>query len=182
MKIIRFDAQGQIFERIDTDHAVHRGDHWLLVGGARTAASGKVTYFDTENLKTRLTRDELLGIGGKPEEVPFWDLVETAEKVEKSGTNGKPYLVQYHSLTALPLFLVAMTIIAATVCLRFVRFGQFGRMILGGILSGFVLYTVTSLITALGSNGVIPPVVAAWSPGFVAILFGMSVLLHQEDG
>ena len=182
VKIIRFDAQGRIFERIDADHAVHRGNHWLLIGGARTAASGKVTYFDTENLKTRLTRDELLGIGGKPEEVPFWDLVETAEKVEKSGTNGKPYLVQYHSLTALPMFLVAMTIIAATVCLRFVRFGQFGRMILGGILSGFVLYTVTSLITALGSNGVIPPVVAAWSPGFVAILFGMSVLLHQEDG
>ncbi|MGI9350382.1 MAG: LPS export ABC transporter permease LptG [Rhizobiaceae bacterium] len=182
VKIIRFDAQGQIFERIDADHAVHRGDYWLLVGGTKTAASGKVTNFDTENLKTRLTRDELLGIGGKPEEVPFWDLIETAEKVEKSGTNGKPYLVQYHSLTALPMFLVAMTLIAATVCLRFVRFGQLGRMILGGILTGFVLYTVTSLITALGSNGVIPPVVAAWSPGFVAILFGMSVLLHQEDG
>ena len=113
---------------------------------------------------------------------PFWSLLATAKKVEKSGTNGKPYLVQYHSLTALPLFLVAMTLVAATVCLRFVRFGQFGRMILGGILCGFVLYTFTSLITSLGSNGVVPPIVAAWSPGFVAVLFGISVLLHQEDG
>ncbi len=107
---------------------------------------------------------------------------EIAKRVEKSGTNGKPYLVQYYSLTALPLFLLAMVIVAATVCLRFVRFGQVGRMILGGILCGFVLYTLTSLITALGSNGVVPPALAAWVPGFVATLFGMSVLLHQEDG
>ncbi|MEM9278437.1 MAG: LPS export ABC transporter permease LptG [Pseudomonadota bacterium] len=182
VKIIRFDAEGNIFERIDANHAVHRKDHWLLIGVTRTAASGKTVESDTEKLKTRLTSTELLGIGGEPEEIPFWDLLETAERVEKSGTNGKPYLVQYHSLTALPMFLVAMTLVAATVCLRFVRFGQIGRMILGGILCGFVLYTVTSLITALGSNGVVPPIVAAWSPGFVAILFGMSVLLHQEDG
>lgn len=182
VKIIRFDNTGSIIERIDASHAVHRGNHWLLVDVIRTSAEGKISRSGTEKLETRLTRDELMGIGTKPQEVPFWNLLETAQKVEKTGTNGKPYLVQYHSLTALPLFLVAMTLVAATVCLRFVRFGQVGRMILGGILSGFVLYTITSLITALGSNGVVPPAVAAWSPGFVAILFGMSILLHQEDG
>ncbi|MEM7216079.1 MAG: LPS export ABC transporter permease LptG [Pseudomonadota bacterium] len=182
VKIIRFDANGAIFERIDSNHAVHRGNHWLLIGVTLTKASGEVVESETKKLKTRLTTDELLGIGGDPAEVPFWSLLETADRVEKSGTNGKPYLVHYHSLTALPMFLVAMTLVAATVCLRFVRFGQVGRMILGGILSGFVLYTITSLITALGSNGVVPPIVAAWSPGFVAILFGTSILLHQEDG
>jgi lipopolysaccharide export system permease protein len=77
---------------------------------------------------------------------------------------------------------VAMVIIASTVSLKFVRFGQIGRMIIGGILSGFVLYTVTKFVTSLGSNGIIPPIVAAWSPAIVAIFFGVSILLHQEDG
>ncbi len=182
VKIIRFDNSGAILERIDANHAIHKGAEWLLIDASRTGPNGITTRFDALEIETRLTDDELLGAGSKPEEVAFWDLKEVAARVEKSGTNGKPYLVQYHSLTALPLFLVAMTLVAATVSLRFVRFGQLGRMIFGGIFFGFVLYTMTSLVTALGSNGVVPPVVAAWAPGFVAILFGMSMLLHQEDG
>ncbi len=182
VKIIRFDRFGSIIERIDAKHAVHKENEWLLVDVSRTGADGKTADYDTYELETRLTDDELLGAGVRPEEVTFWDLKEVAARVEKSGTNGKPYLVQYHSLMALPLFLVAMTLVAATVSLRFVRFGQLGRMIFGGIFFGFVLYTMTSLVTALGSNGVVPPMVAAWAPGFVAILFGMSMLLHQEDG
>lgn len=180
--VIRFDANGDIINRINARHAVHQENQWLLIDASRTGADGRTTNLDTVTIETRLTDDDLLGAGNSPEEVTFWDLPEFAERVEKSGTNGKPYLVQYHSLTALPLFLVAMTIVAATVSLRFVRFGQLGKMIFGGIFFGFVLYTMTSLITALGSNGIVPPIVAAWAPGFVAILFGMSMLLHQEDG
>ncbi|MEM7290320.1 MAG: LPS export ABC transporter permease LptG [Pseudomonadota bacterium] len=182
VKILRFDSDGKFLQRIDAANVIHRGDHWMINSASVIAEDGNTTANVSTKLPTSLTRDELLGKSGKPEEISFWDLREVAERVEKSGTNGKPYLVQYHSLTALPAFLFAMVLVAAGVCLRFVRFGQVGRMILGGILCGFVLYTVTSLITALGSNGVVPPVVAAWSPGFVAILFGMSVLLHQEDG
>ena len=180
--VIRFLPDGHIKERIDASKAIFRNTHWTLIALKITDASGNSRTQNSMKLKTGLTESELLGITAKPEGVSFWKLLEVAERVEKSGTNGKPYVVQYHSLTALPMFLVAMVLVAATVCLRFVRFGQVGRMILGGIFCGFVLYTVTSLTTALGSNGVVPPLVAAWSPGFVAILFGMSVLLHQEDG
>ncbi len=182
VKIIRFNKQGGIVERIGATNAIYRGDYWMLVSVKLTTDDGLITKHDTMKLPTRLTRDALLGASTPPESVSFWKLRNTAEKVSKTGTNAKPYMVQYHSLTALPLFLVAMVLVAATVCLRFVRFGQFGRMILGGILSGFVLYTITKLVTALGSNGVVPPAVAAWSPAFVATLFGMSILLHQEDG
>lgn len=182
VKMVRFDARGSIVERLDAKLAVHNGNTWQLSDVKRTSIEGVVSMHKSLILETRLTAEELLGTSAKPDAVSFWSLPQVAVSVEKSGTNPKPYLVQYYSLTALPLFFVAMVLIAATVCLKFVRFGQVWRMILGGILGGFVLYTVTSLITALGSNGVVPPIVAAWAPGFVAILFGMSSLLHQEDG
>ena len=182
VSVIRFNSDWQIIERLDAKQAIHRTGSWLLNEVIKTDGSGNTFNLGSVYLKTRLTEDELLGISAQPDGVSFWKLRETAKRVEKSGTNGRPYMVQFHSLTALPLFLLAMVIVAATVCLRFVRFGQVGRMILGGILSGFVLYTLTSLITALGSNGVVTPALAAWAPGLVATLFGMSVLLHQEDG
>lgn len=182
VSIIRFDREWKIIERLDAKQAIHRPGTWLLNEVTKTDVSGQKLILGSTNLETRLTEDELLGISAKPDAISFWKLRETAKRVEKSGTNGRPYMVQFHSLTALPLFLLAMVIVAATVCLRFVRFGQVGRMILGGIFCGFVLYTLTSLITALGSNGVVTPALAAWAPGLVATLFGMSVLLHQEDG
>lgn len=182
VKILRFDLNGKIVERIDTNSATFDGSRWILSDATRTDTSGRTTELGETTIPTALRTEDLMGVGARPQETAFWKLREMAERVEKSGTNGNPYVVQYHSLTALPLFLVAMILVAATVCLRFVRFGQTGQMILGGILFGFVLYTVTNLVSALGSNGVVPPVVAAWSPGLVAILFGMSVLLHQEDG
>lgn len=182
VSIIRLDSNWNIIERLDAKQAVHNNNEWLLNEVAKTGTSGEIINLGSMKMKTGLTKDELLSVSAKPESIPFWDLRKTAKRVEKSGTNGKPYRVQFHSLLALPLFLLAMVIVAATVCLRFVRFGQVGRMILGGIFFGFVLYTLTSLITALGSNGVVPPALAAWAPGFVATLFGMSVLLHQEDG
>jgi lipopolysaccharide export system permease protein len=133
-------------------------------------------------IDSRLSEDILAGVTASPESVPFWQLPETARKAQLAGGSPDRYYTQFYNLLALPIFLVAMVLIAATVSLRFVRFGQVGRMILGGILAGFVLYTVTKLANSLGSNGIVPPIVAAWSPSVVAIAFGISILLHQEDG
>ena len=82
----------------------------------------------------------------------------------------------------LPALLAAMTLIAAMVSLKFVRFGQSLTVILGGILAGFVLYVVSELIQAFANAGTIPPVVAAWLPVLVAAALGTTVLLHKEDG
>ena len=71
VKIIRLDANGHVLERIDANHAVHSGDHWMLVDVTRLSADGKTVESASQKLQTRLTPDELLGIGGKPEENPF---------------------------------------------------------------------------------------------------------------
>ncbi|MEZ5801174.1 MAG: LptF/LptG family permease [Nitratireductor sp.] len=112
---------------------------------------------DTLVVPTNLTRDILAGVTANADSVPVWELRDMASKAVLAGGNPNPYLVQFYGLLALPVFLVAMVMIAATVTLRFVRFGQLGRLILGGILSGFVLYTVTKLVTSLGATGLFRP-------------------------
>ena len=182
VNIIEYNKDGTVNRRINASHALYRGNIWLLVSVALTNNDGRIKKLAKLDIPTNLSADSILGAVSDPETISFWKLKATAEKIEKAGINSGPYLVRFYSLTALPLFLVSMVLIAATVSLRFVRFGQSGRMILGGILSGFVLYVVAKLVVSLGSNGIVPPVVAAWAPSVVAILFGMSVLLHQEDG
>lgn len=182
IKIIRFRDDGRIYERIDAASAQFKDGNWLIADAYVTGNDAVSEFHNKYKIDSKLTEDILAGVTSNPEIVPFWDLLRTAAKAELAGGNSNPYLVQFYNLLALPLFLVAMVIIASTVSLKFVRFGQIGRMIIGGILCGFVLYTVTKFVTSLGSNGIVPPVVAAWSPFIVAIFFGVSILLHQEDG
>lgn len=180
--LVRFDAGDALIERIDAEVAIHGGQQWLLLKGKRAKAGEKAEDFDSAEIPTNVSGDYLLGVSSRPDSVSFWSLSQAAAKIAASGLNQLPYLVQFQSLLALPLFMVAMVVIAATASLRFVRFGQAGKLIMGGILAGFVLYALSRLVTSLGSNGIVPPFVAAWSPAFVAILFGMTILLYQEDG
>ncbi len=55
-------------------------------------------------------------------------------------------------------------------------------MVSGGVIAGFVLYVGTKLVGDLGGAGLLSAAVAAWSPAIVGSMFGILVLLHQEDG
>jgi lipopolysaccharide export system permease protein len=118
----------------------------------------------------------------EPETTSFFGLSDSIESAKAFGLPDAPYAMRWHSLVALPALLVAMTLIAATVSLRFARFGQSSSAILGGVLAGFLLYVVTAMAKALGGSGVVAPVIAAWLPVIAASFFGVTFLLHREDG
>jgi lipopolysaccharide export system permease protein len=77
---------------------------------------------------------------------------------------------------------LAMVLVAATVSLRFFRFGGVAPMVLAGVMAGFVLYVASELVENLGAAGIVGPGVAAWLPATVGMLLGVLSLLHQEDG
>ena len=89
--------------------------------------------------------------------------------------------VQLQAL-ALPFLLVAMTLIAATVSMRFARMGQSATMILGGIAAGFLLYVMSKVTEDLSKAELLHPAAAAWLPVLAGGLTGFVVLLYQEDG
>jgi lipopolysaccharide export system permease protein len=45
-----------------------------------------------------------------------------------------------------------------------------------------LLYFVSNFVFALGLSGKVPVVLAAWTPASVSLMFGVSLLLHLEDG
>src|SRR5258706_4393473 len=105
-----------------------------------------------------------------------------AENARRSGVSADTYEIQYQTLLARPILLLAMVLIAASVSLRFSRSRSLGPMIVTGVAVGFMLYVVMKIARDLGSGGVVPAPLAAWLPAAVAILMGVTVLLHLEDG
>ncbi|MBO3759702.1 LPS export ABC transporter permease LptG [Ciceribacter sp. L1K23] len=180
--LIHFDGDGRIILRQDAASAKLKEGYWLLNDVTETRPGEIPTRLATAKVDTNLQREFVQERLATPETVAFYDLSNKIAVARSFGVSTKALETQYHSLISLPLLLVAMTLIAATVSLKFSRFNQSRSVILGGILSGFVLYVVSVLVRAFGSSGVVPPFVAAWVPVVVALSLGATILLHQEDG
>ena len=180
--VIHFDTEGRISLRQDADSAILEDGYWLLNNVLETRNGELPKRLETLQLGTNLRPDFVQESLEKPESIPFFELGRKMEVARSFGFPVYGLQTQFHTMLALPLLLVAMTLIAASVSLKFSRFNQSRAVILGGILSGFMLYVVTVLVRAFGSSGVVPPFVAAWLPVVVAMSLGATILLHQEDG
>jgi lipopolysaccharide export system permease protein len=168
--------------RIDAPTATLRSDAWILDGATVTDVGRAPRHADSYRLPTSLRREYIEQQLGDPQAIPIWQLYSKIEAARSLGYNAEAFSMHLNTLIAKPALFVAMTLLAATVAVRFARTGQSARTILTGVTAGFVLYVVTFLAQALGSNSIVPPVVAAWFPVVAAGLFGVTILLHQEDG
>ncbi len=180
--LVHFDSTGQVILRQDATSAKLEDGYWQLNNVVERKPGEIPVRKATEQLRTNLKQDFIKERLTAPETIGFFDLSNRIAAAKSFGISTKALETQFNSLLSQPLLLVAMTLIAATVSLKFSRFNQSRSVILGGILSGFMLYVVTVLVKAFGSSGVVPPFVATWIPVIVALALGATILLHQEDG
>ncbi|WP_244597980.1 LPS export ABC transporter permease LptG [Roseitalea porphyridii] len=179
---LEIGADQRVLARHDADRARLEEGRWVLEAVTTSVARRRPVRTDQMIVPTRLDQEAIRQALVPPEMVPIYSLGRQIEAARSFGVPAAPFSMQYHSLIALPALMVAMTMIAATVSLRFVRFGQSARLIVAGVAAGFLLYVVTALAKSFGGAGAMPPVVAAWLPVVGGILFGIGYLLNHEDG
>jgi lipopolysaccharide export system permease protein len=90
--------------------------------------------------------------------------------------------MRFMRLLTLPILLVGSLFIAFAFTAGYRRSSGYGVAVLYGIVLGFVVFVITEMADRAGSAGVLDPTLAAIGPGFVAIVIGLTVLLHKEDG
>ena len=177
-----YDRDGHFEERVDAASATLADGVWQLHEASVSAAGEEPRKVDTFLVATTLQRGQVQEGSMAAEAVPFWDLPMLRDQTESAGLDASGYRLQFQTLLARPLLLVAMTLIAAAFSLRFFRFGGIGKFVGGGVAAGFVLYVATKFVGDLGGSGVLSPPIAAWSPAIVASMLGALALLNQEDG
>ncbi|MFC5384374.1 LPS export ABC transporter permease LptG [Aquamicrobium segne] len=176
------DAEGNIFERKDARRAFLRDGYWELQDVTIRPSDGPGTHKASDQVSTDLKPEFVQERLAQAETIPFYDLPGKIRAARSFGLGANGFAMQFDSLIALPFLLVAMTLIAATVSMRFARMGQSATMILGGVIAGFLLYVISVLVKAFGVAGIVPTIVAAWFPVVVAMFFGVTFLLYKEDG
>jgi lipopolysaccharide export system permease protein len=180
--VFTFDDSDRFRERIEAKTATLREGYWRLEGARLYNKDDPPVDREIHDLRTNLTLTQVRESFATPDTVPFWQLLAYIRLAENAGLAAAGYRVQYYQLLAQPFYLAAMVILAASVSLRSFRFGGVQRMVLGGVLVGFLLYVMSKVIGDLSKAGLLSPVVAAGLPPLAGALTGLMMLLHQEDG
>jgi len=180
--VYTFDHSGAFAERIEAKEATLHEGFWELREARVLSAAEEPRSHDRFLIASNLQPSQVRQSFINPDSVPFWDLKETIKRMEEADLNAISYRLHYDVLLARPLLFIAMVFVAASVSLRFFRFGGVAMMVLGGVAAGFMLYVATELMAELGASGIISSVVAAWFPAVVGSLLGTLALLYQEDG
>ena len=182
IQVFNFDDKGNYVERVQAASGELHDGYWVLHNAVVVTPGFEAMPVSTYLLATNLDRTEVAQAFVAPETVSFWRLPELASQTKRAGLNPTAYELKYQELLARPLMLASMVLVAACFSLRFFRMGGIEYMVAGGVISGFVLYVATKVVSDLGGAGFLSTPVAGWAPGVVGCLFGVYVLSLQEDG
>ena len=100
------------------------------------------------------------------------ELSAYVDELRSGGYNVVPYLVSLHRKLAFPFVTLVMTLIAVPFAMTT---GKRGTLygIGAGVALAIVYWTTISVCAAIGSAGLMTPILAAWAPN---ILFGIAAI------
>jgi lipopolysaccharide export system permease protein len=182
VRFFMLDADGGLLRRVEASQARLVDGAWRLTNAMLVETEGPASPLAQIEIPSSLDPRFLQSALANPKTVSFFALPESSRVAEAFGLASGPYDMEFHGLIALPALLVAMSLIAATVSLRFARFGQSSAAIMGGVMAGFLLYVLIEIAKTLGEASVAAPIVCAWLPVVAAAMFGVTFLLYREDG
>jgi lipopolysaccharide export system permease protein len=182
MTVFLLDANGGYAGRIDAPVGQLTEGAWILKEAVRVDPVGRMEHIPVLRIPTNLSPDRIHNGLAPPETISFWDLPEYISTLRSIGLPTRGHVVHFQNLLATPLMFAAMLLIGTVFSLRFARRGGTLIFVAMGIASGFVFFVFANVVLAVGLSGRLPAEMAAWTPAVVAILLGLALLFHTEDG
>ncbi len=180
--VLMLEADDKFVGRIDAADARLRRGYWALTEARLTPSEGTPRSIPYHEIDTDLTPENIQDSFAPPETLSFWALPRFISVLETAGFSGLRHRLYWHTQLAVPVLLSAMVLLAATFSLRPARRGGAGLAVVCGVATGFLLYFLSDVLSALGVSARVPVVLAAWSPAVVSCLLGTAMLFHLEDG
>ena len=183
--VFNYDKDGTVIfkRRFDAKEAklVTQG-YWQLKDVIENAEGEYTQKQSAISLPTSITTDDIRNTAEKRTAIPFWDIWSEIKKTEKAGFSATNLKMRLNKLLALPILLVAMTVIAAGVSMHLNREGGTLRLLITGCAIGFFVYFADNVVSAFGEAAILPIILAAWTVPLFVLFCGLGYLAKIEDG
>ena len=174
-------ADGLIQESLAAELAIYAGDEWTLYNVRRFDLEGHMMN-TVERLPWAfgLPTDQIFAQTDRPDLVRAGPLSDAIETLHRAGAETFTLRTSWHHRLAQALSSVMMPLMAIFVGFGVTRGGaRIGRVVIG-MATGFSYFVFDNYLVAMGSMGVVPPLMAAYAALGIFVLAGLGFLARLD--
>jgi lipopolysaccharide export system permease protein len=185
MAVYTFDENFNLIQVVDAEKAKFTPAGWNLMNGTVTVFSGddsfpKTSRFNDKSLTIPETPKDFQEIEKEVDGLRLKELYAYIGRVKSAGADTKSYEVKFHSKISLAFIPIVMCFLGIPFSLRGRREGGMAKDFGLCLAITFFYWLFYSIGLSLGTNGVLPPWLAAWLPSF--IFAGLAGTLISRQG
>ena len=178
-----FGPEFQLMEMLTASTVSMKDESWELTEGHVTLLgeehqAPRTLPFEKKSIYMPHEFADLSTVSGPSETLSLGELGRYIERTKEAGLDTLHYEVDYHAKWSFSLAALVMSLLGLPFTVGSARSGS--RTLALGMCIGlaFGYWVLYSSGQSLGRHGVLPPVVAAWSPN--VLMLGLSVLLFKR--
>jgi lipopolysaccharide export system permease protein len=156
--------------------------HWILYRGTLRylagAQPGGEAAFEFDSLASRTLRErpvDLLAEPKAPDEMRYGELRRYIDALSRSGSNAKKLQVELALKIAIPFICVLIALFGAPLAITSPKSGM-AWGVAASLATTFIVLLMFQLAKAVGSGGVLPPLLAAWTPNILVAVAAVYLL------
>jgi lipopolysaccharide export system permease protein len=172
MAVYTFDERFNLIQVVDASRARHTEQGWKLMDGTVTLFSKddpfpRTRKFKEKELMIAETPKDFQEIEKEVDGLRIKELWRYIGRMREAGADTKPYEVKLHSRISLSFMPIIMCILGVPFSVRSRREGGVAKDLGLCLAVTFFYWLFFSIGLSLGTNGVLPPWLAAWLPSIV---------------
>jgi lipopolysaccharide export system permease protein len=173
--IYQFDGQFRCIKRIDARGAKWDNGKWEFSQGTiREFGEGgsiRTVPFSTMEIALQEDWESFQRIERQGREMSYTELRNYIQRIQVSGYDSTRYLVDLYSKLSYPFLNLIMVLIGVPFALKTGRSGGVALSVGISVMIGFAYGVTFYVFLSFGKSGVLPPLLAAWTP---TLLFGLT--------
>ena len=154
---------------------------WILERASRWQTDGQKTELGNLLLPTALDALDLRQSRLRPQSISVYLLPGFINSLEQAGIPASEYRFRLYKTLSVPLLMIGISMLAASVTLTNVSRGRRSRLFLRGAFLAIVIFIFSYFMQILGSSLQVPMSVAAWTPAIAISLVGAIILARTDE-
>ena len=185
MAVYTFNDDFKLIQAVDAERAEYTSQGWRLMNGTVTVFTQDDPFpltqqFKEKELQIAETPKDFQEIDKEVKGLRLKELWRYIQHMKAAGADTKTYEVDFHSRISLSFIPIVMCFLGIPFSLRGRREGSVAKDL--GLCLGitFFYWLFYSVGLSLGTNGALPPWLAAWLPSTIFVALAVTLIARQR--
>ena len=173
--ILEYDKNGKFQGRLDGDTAILEDGYWKMTDTQVSPKYDDPIFLNQLKYYTNIKIEDISDSLSSPLSISFWRLGKFINFLEDLGYSAIDFKLHYYNLIFLPLLLISMLILSASISNGLKQNDRIFMTIVVSFVVIFFIYFISNLLDALGSSSQIHPLLAKSLMPIIALFISLLI-------